>query len=109
MKAVSFVGNSLEVVRSFPESARRDVGFQIDRVQRGLDPIDWKPMRAVGVGVREIRVRQAEGGYRVIYTATFKDVVYVLHAFEKRTRATPKRDIELASTRFKDLLRRVGR
>jgi len=108
MKPVSFLGDSLDEVRSFPEDARREMGFQIDRLQRGLDPDDWKPMKTVGPGVREIRVREASGAYRVIYIATLEDAVYVLHAFRKKTRATSKRDLDLAATRFRELMRRKG-
>jgi phage-related protein len=74
-------------------------------VQRGLDPDDWKPMPAVGPGVREVRVRDAAGAFRVIYTATFAEAVYVLHAFAKKTQATPKRDLDLAAARLRDLRR----
>lgn len=109
MKPVSFLGGSLDEVRSFPDDARRDVGFQIDRVQRGLDPDDWKPMKSVGSGVREIRVREPSGAYRVIYLAMLEDAVYVLHAFQKKTRATAQRDLDLATSRFKELMRRFGR
>jgi phage-related protein len=109
MKRVSFLGNSLEEVRLFPDDARRDVGFQMDRLQRGLDPDDWKPMKSVGPGVREIRVRDASGAYRVIYIAMHKTAVYVLHAFQKKTQATTKRDLELATMRFKELMRREVR
>ena len=109
MKPVTFLGDSLDDVRSFPGDARRDVGFQIDRLQRGFDPDDWKPMKTVGPGVREIRVREASGAYRVIYIAAFEDAVYVLHAFQKKTPATAKRDLDLATARFKELVRRHGR
>ena len=81
------------------------MGHQIDRVQRGLNPNDWKPMRAVGPGAREIRVRDAAGAFRVIYLATLADAVYVLHAFQKKSRATSKRDLDLATARFKQLIR----
>lgn len=96
-------------MRGFPEDARREVGIQLDRLQRGIDPDDWKPMKTVGHGVREIRVREASGAYRVIYFATFENAVYVLHAFQKKTQATSKRDLDLATTRFKELMRSVGR
>jgi phage-related protein len=109
MKPVSFLGDSLDELRSFPDDARRDAGFQIGRLQRGLDPNDWKPMKTVGPGVREIRVREASGAYRVIYIATLEDAVYVLHAFRKKTQATSKRDLDLATTRFKELIRREKR
>lgn len=108
MKPVVFLGHSLEAVRSFPEVARRDLGFQIDRLQRGFDPGDWKPMTSVGPGVREIRVRDGSGAFRVIYTATLADAVYVLHAFQKKSQATSKLDLALATARFKDLIRRHG-
>ena len=96
MKPVSFLGDSLDVVRSFPDAARRAAGYQIERVQRGLEPDDWKPMKTVGPGVREIRVRESGGAFRVIYIATMMDAIYVLHAFHKRSQATSKRDLDLA-------------
>jgi phage-related protein len=109
MKPVAFLGDSLDMVRMFPNGPRREVGFQIERIQRGLDPTDWKPMKTVGRGVREIRVRDVEGAFRVIYVATLKDAVYVLHAFQKKARATSKRDLDQATARFKELMRRIGR
>jgi phage-related protein len=81
------------------------VGYQIDLVQRGLDPDDWRPMTTVGPGVREIRVRDTSGAFRVIYIATLPEAIFVLHAFQKKSRATSKRDLEIAETRFKDLMR----
>lgn len=63
----------------------------------------------LGAGVREIRVREASGAYRVIYVARLKDAVYVLHAFQKTTQATSKRDLDLATTRFKELMQRDRR
>lgn len=109
MKPVSFIGNSLDAVRAFPERARREAGHQIDRLQRGLDPDDWKPMTTIGAGVREIRVRDATGAFRVIYIATLADAIYVLHAFAKKTPATSKRDLDLATARFRYLMQRTGR
>ncbi len=105
MKDVEFLGTSLEAVRAFPQEARREVGFQIERLQNGLEPDSWKPMKTIGKGVRELRVRQANGAYRVIYLATLPDGIYVLHAFEKKTQATPQKDIDLAIARFKILSR----
>jgi len=103
MKPVSFIGNALDAVRAFPDGARREMGFQIDRLQCGLDPDDWKPMKTVGPGVR---VRDATGAYRAIYIAALADAVYILHAFQKKSAATSKHDLELAATRFRDLMRR---
>jgi phage-related protein len=95
-KPVEFVGDSLERLREFPKTIRRLAGLQLDRVQRGLDAVDWKPLPQVGRGVREIRVRDDTGTYRVVYVATFGDMLYVLHCFEKKTRTMPKRALDLA-------------
>jgi phage-related protein len=76
-------------------------------VQRGLDPDDWRPMPSIDAGVREIRVREAAGAFRVIYVATFADVVYVLHAFHKKTRQTAKRDVDLAASRLREQIARM--
>ena len=103
MKPVTFLGDSLDAIRGFPQGARREVGFQIDRIQRGLVPDNWKPMKSVGPGVREIRIRDDAGAFRVIYVATLPDAVYVLHAFQKKTEQTARRDIKLARTRLKNL------
>jgi phage-related protein len=85
---------------------KRDVGYQLDRVQHGMQPDDFKPMPTIGKGVEEIRVRDDSGAYRVIFTARLADAVYVLHAFQKKTQATSKRDIELAKQRFILLIRK---
>lgn len=63
-------------------------------------------MPAIGKGVEEIRVRDDTGAYRVIYTARLADAIYVLHAFQKKTQATSKRDIDLAKQRFALLSRK---
>ena len=101
-KSITWVGSSLEDVRGFPEEARRSAGFQLRRVQEGLDPNDWKPMPGVGPGVLEIRLHAA-GEHRVLYVARFGESVYVLHAFEKKTQRTPKPDLELARKRYGSL------
>lgn len=105
MKPVRFLGNSLQCLRDFPEDARHDAGYQLDQVQRGLQPDDFKPMPAIGKGVEEIRIRDDLGIYRVIYTARFADAVFVLHAFQKKTQRTPQRDIEIAKVRFRDMVK----
>ena len=107
MKDAEFLGDVREVIRSFPSAARREAGFQIDLVQQGKDPDDWKPLKIVGPGVRELRIRDTTGAYRVIYAANFADAVYVLHAFQKKTQATAKRDIDIASWRYAQLMRRI--
>jgi phage-related protein len=105
MKPLEFLGDSLDSLREFPGTARRLVGFQLDRAQRGLEPFDWKPMPSIGAGVREIRVRDESGAYRAIYLAKLDDAVYVLHCFHKKTQATAKRDIDLAQRRYRELMK----
>jgi len=105
LKPVRFLGDALQRLRDFPNEARQDVGYQLDRVQRGSQPDDFKPMPSIGRGVEEIRVWDESGTFRVIYTARLTDAVYVLHAFQKKTQATSKRDIEIASKRFAQLIR----
>ena len=105
MKPVRFLGDSLECLRDFPEDARHDAGYQLDKVQRGEQPDDFKPMPTVGKGVEEIRVTDESGAFRVIYVARRAEAVYVLHAFHKKTQATLRRDIEIARKRFAQLSR----
>ena len=102
-KPIIWLGSSLEDIRGFPEAARRSAGFQLRRVQEGLDPNDWKSMRDVGPGVQEIRLHAA-GEHRVLHVAHFVETVYVLHGFEKKTQRTPKPDLELARKRYGDLI-----
>lgn len=105
MKSVRFLGNSLKALREFPEDARHDAGYQIDKVQRGLQPDDFKPMPCIGKGVEEIRIWDESGTYRVVYTARLADAVIVLHAFQKKTQATAKRDVDLAKERFTEFMK----
>jgi phage-related protein len=102
-KRVFWLGSSRADLRAFPSLARRVAGFQLRRVQQGLEPNDWKPLATVGPGVREIRVRTGLE-HRVFYVAAFAEGVYVLHAFEKRTRTTTKRDLDLARSRYRALV-----
>jgi phage-related protein len=103
MKSIRFLGDSLKRLREFPEDARQDAGYQLDKVQRGQQPDDFKPMPSIGQGVEEIRIWDEAGTFRVIYTARIGDTVVVLHAFQKKTQTTSKRDIELARARWSQL------
>ena len=103
IKPVEWLGDSRELVRAFPSEARREVGFELWEVQQGKQPSDWKPMPSIGLGVNEIRVR-AGNAYRLIYVARFSEAVYVLHAFEKKSRKTSKPDLELARKRFRTMV-----
>ena len=103
------MGSSLGDLKAFPDEARRDAGFNLDAVQRGLEPEDWKTMRTVGAGVKEIRVRDASGAYRVIYLASRPEAVYVLHCFQKKTEKTNQRDVDVARQRFKAIAKPAGK
>ena len=103
MKDIFWHGNSYEALKAFPRDARQDAGYQLDKLQRGKDPDDWKPMSTIGAGVREIRIREAGGAFRIIYIAHFAGRIHVLHAFQKKTQKTRQQDMELAQTRFKTI------
>ena len=105
---MSWLGSSLDDIRAFPEDARRAAGYQLGLVQQGLVPTDWKPMTTVGPGVIEIRVH-TRLEHRLFYVAKFEEAVYVLHAFEKRTRQTPQPEIALAQKRLANLIRHRAR
>ena len=106
LKPVKFRGSALDDLRAFPVSVRREAGYQIDLVQRGRDPDDWKPISTIGGGVREIRIRDSNGAFRVIYVATFADAIYILHCFQKKTQKTRQVDIDLAAKRYRDIGRK---
>jgi len=103
MKPVIWMGSSKEDLKAFPEEARREVGYQLEHVQEGVDPENWKPMQTVGAGVREIRVRDSSGAFRCIYLATRLEGIYVLHCFQKKTQKTRQQDLDLAERRFRSI------
>lgn len=103
-KPLLWVGSALEDLRAFPDAARREAGFELYRVQQGLEPSHWKPMASVGPGVAGIRI-QSGSAHRVFYVAKFTDGIYVLHAFEKRTQRTNPRDIGIGRERLAGVLR----
>lgn len=103
LKKIEWVGSSLEDLRDFPPSAIRRAGYQLQGLQEGDEPDDWKPMRSVGPGTQEIRIACEEGAFRVFYVVNRPEAIYVLHAFRKTTQKTEKRDIDLAKARYKAL------
>ena len=108
-KQLVWVGSTLENLREFPADVRQQAGYQLRRVQLGLMPDDWKTMASVGRGVYEIRIRTKQE-HRVFYVARYAEAVYVLHAFEKRTRRTLQADIDLAKHRLANVkAQRTGR
>jgi phage-related protein len=107
-KPLYWLGSSLDDLRGFSDAVRRAAGYELGQVQQGLMPSDWKSMTTVGAGVYEIRLH-AGGEHRVFYVAKFEEGIYVLHAFEKRTRQTPQSEVALARRRLADVLRRRAR
>ena len=107
MKPLRFLGDTRNQLRELTADAKQDAGYQLDKVQRGEMPNDYKPMPTIGKGVEEIRVWDESGTYRIIYLARLADAVYVLHVFKKKTQATAKRDLDLAKTRFNELMRAI--
>ena len=105
-KPLMWLGTSRHDLRAFPALPRRLAGFELRRVQQGLDPDAWKPMQAVGSGVREIRIHVA-GAHRVFYVATRPEAVYVLHAFEKKTQKMSAHDLRIGRDRFR-VLKKLG-
>lgn len=103
-KEIRWLGSAFDDLLKFPTDARREAGFQLGKVQAGLDPDDWKPFDDVGPGTREIRIRDAAGICRVMYVAKFEEAIYVLHSFQKKTGATSKRDKEIAETRYRAIV-----
>ena len=105
MKPVRFLGDSLRAIQSFPPEVQQSAGYELECVQKGYPPRDSKAMPSIGRGVEEIRVWDDSGTYRVIYTARMEVAVYVLHAFQKKSQQTSKRDIDLARDRFAQIAR----
>ena len=103
-KPAVFLATSQGDIAAFPKTARSKVGKDIQDLQFGRMPPDWKPMSSVGAGVGEIRVVGARA-FRVRFVARFHEAIYILHAFEKKSKATPKHDIELSRARYRALLR----
>ena len=107
-KPIIWIGTSLDDLRRFPEKARHRAGYQLYRIQQGLMPSDWKPMPIIGSGILEIRIH-TERQHRVFYIAKFEEAVYVLHAFEKKTQRTSKRDLDIGRTRLAFVVRNRSR
>lgn len=108
VKPIKWQGTSLEDIKQFPPEAMHEAGYQLGRVQQGLEPSDWKPFNQIGAGVKEIRIRDRSGIYRVMYVAKFVEAIYVLHAFQKKTQTTSKQDKNIAIARFRDVIVQRG-
>lgn len=103
VKKITWLGNTHETVKGYSGIVKGEIGYNLDKVQRGLDPLDWKPMSSVGHGVKEIRIHE-NNEYRILYVAKFEESIYVLHAFVKKSEATLKREIAQAKRRYAEML-----
>jgi len=103
-KPIYWVGSSLKDLLALPDEVKREAGYQLHRVQNGLDPENWKPFQEVGSGTKEIRIYDKDGAFRVMYVAKFSERIYVLHAFQKKTQKTNQNDINIARTRYKSIM-----
>jgi phage-related protein len=103
-KEIRWLGSSFDDLLAFPEEARKQAGFQLSKVQAGLDPDDWKPFAAVGAGTREIRIHESNGIYRVMYVAKFVEAIYVLHCFQKQSQVTSRNDKSIAEARYRAVI-----
>lgn len=103
-KEIRWIGSAYDDLLGFPAKARQQAGFQLGKVQAGLEPEDWKPFDEVGAGTREIRLRDADGTFRVMYVAKFGEAVYVLHCFQKKTQATSLKDKRTAEARYRAIV-----
>ena len=104
-KPIDWRGSSLDDLREFPEAARKQAGYDLRKLQRGETPDDWRPFPEVGPGTNEIRINCEDGWFRVMYVAKFAEAIYVLHSFQKTTRKTSKRDVEIAEARYRAVVR----
>ena len=107
-KEIRWVGSSYEDILNFPAESRKEAGFQLGKVQAGLESDNWKPFDDVGAGTKEIRIRDAAGAYRVMYVAKFEEAIYVLHCFQKKSKTTTKHDKNIAEDRYRAVVREMS-
>jgi len=103
-KPIYWVGSSLKNLLVLPDEVKREAGYQLHRVQNGLEPENWKTFQEIGSGVKEIRIYDQGGAFRVMYVAKFAEKIYVLHTFQKKTQKTNQNDINIAKTRYKSIV-----
>ena len=103
-KEIRWVGSAYDDLLAFPAESRKEAGFQLGKVQAGLEPTDWKQYDIVGVGTKEIRIKDPSGIYRIMYVAKFEEAIYVLHCFQKKTQITSKQDKAIAEARYRAIV-----
>jgi phage-related protein len=105
---IAWEGDSRDVLSSFPDAAKRNLGFDLRLLQQGQQPTDYRPMSLIGSGVFELRDQDERAWYRVIYLSRVHEVIHVLHCFEKKSRETPVKEINTARQRLKTVRARMS-
>jgi phage-related protein len=108
LATIVWEGDSREILQGFPDGVRQNLGFELWRLQRGERPSDYRPLPSLGSGVFELRDQDERSWYRVVYLSRIRDVIYILHAFEKKSRKMPMREFEKARQRLKLLRARLA-
>jgi len=104
-KSIYWVGTSYKDLLEFPSDAKQDAGYQLHRIQNGLNPEDWKPFQSIGSGVKEIRISDDGKAFRIMYVAKFSGKIYVLHSFQKKSQKPPSKDINIARNRYNAIVK----
>jgi len=104
---IAWEGDSLGVMRRFPDEVKQNLGHQLRLLQRGERPTDYRPVATIGPGVFELRDQDERAWYRVIYLSRVRDVIHILHCFEKKSREIPRKDVQLAQQRLKAVRARI--
>jgi len=103
-KPIYWVGTSLKDLQALPDEVKKEAGYQLHRVQQGIEPENWKPFHEIGSGVKEIRIYDQSGAFRIMYVAKFSEKIYVLHSFQKKSQKTSQNDINIAKARYKTIM-----
>lgn len=109
LRPLVWMGDARKNIRAFPQEVQKAVGYALQLVQAGETPLDAKPFKGVGSGVYEIVKRYDTDTYRAVYAVKIGEKVYVLHAFQKKSKKgikTPQTDVDLIKQRYKDALAR---
>lgn len=109
LRPLVWIGDSRKNIREFPEDVRASVGYALQLVQAGETPLEAKPFKSIGSGVYEIVKRYDTDTYRAVYAVKIGEKIYVLHAFQKKSKSgikTPQPDIDLIKQRYKDAVAR---
>jgi len=110
MNGLYWCGSSLNDLRAFPKTAKVSLGRDIDRLERGVLPSNFKPLKNLGkgiTGVYEIRIRDDGNIYRVAYLAKIDDHIAILHCWQKKTQATAESDKKIIVRRYREFLETV--